>query len=94
MKEQRHHAVHPVSSVKPNTNINKKPNYAPPERSLNVNPSLSGAVVVDAANARKPTALVAPERREGDDCDPAFDQCDDPSLDPEDRRKGRSSHFS
>lgn len=72
----RHHSVHPVSSVKPNLDINKKPNYTPPEKAAaNVNPSLPGAVGVDAANARVPASKVL-----GRDDDNGSDGFDEDSL--------------
>ncbi|MFZ0820035.1 MAG: hypothetical protein WAM91_08185 [Candidatus Acidiferrales bacterium] len=90
----RHHQSHPVSAVRPNADINKKPNYTPPERAANVNPSLPGPVGVDAVNARRPAPASPTALRQGDDnCDAEIDDdCDeepemDLGLDPQDRRK-------
>ncbi len=85
--QERHHAAHPFSGVKPNANINPKPNYVAPERAANVIPS--GPVGVDGVNARKPTM-----RQDNDACDPEFDDCGDATLDPEDRITSKAKHIS
>lgn len=49
---KRHHAAHPPSAVKHNPDVNKKPNYTPPEEASNNNPSLGPIISTDGANAR------------------------------------------
>jgi hypothetical protein len=74
----RHHAAHPPSTVRPNLDINKNPNVAPPEKAAipSVNPSL-GQVGVDAVNSRLNTIDI-----EDDDCDPDDPDCDEDRLAP------------
>ena len=75
----RHHSARPLSAVKPNTLVNDKPNYTPPETASmptpNPNPSL-GPVGVDAANMRLNAINMA------DDSDDELD--DDGSDDSDD----------
>jgi len=72
----RHHSAHPQSSVRPNLDINQKPNYVPPEEqaSINVNPSLPGPVGVDAVNSRKDTYM---DILDDDDPDEDTDESDE-----------------
>jgi len=72
-KQNRHHASHPPSTVKPNLAVNQKPKYTPPleTASINTNPSLPGPVGVDAVNARVNNLDL------GDDCNPDKDDCED-----------------
>jgi hypothetical protein len=74
----RHHAAHPPSTVRPNLDINKNPNVAPPEKAAipSVNPSL-GQVGVDAVNSRLNTIDI-----EDDECDPDDPDCDEDRLAP------------
>ena len=79
----RHHSARPLSAVKPNTLVNDKPNYTPPETASmptpNPNPSL-GPVGVDAANMRLNNFDLDA------DCDPDVDDdCEDDSDEDEDR---------
>jgi hypothetical protein len=80
----RHHAAHPPSSVRPNLDINKTPNVAPPEKAAmpNVNPSL-GQVGVDAVNSRLGNLNMEDTDDEMDDeCDPDDSDCDEDRLAP------------
>lgn len=70
----RHHSARPLSTVKPNTLVNDKPNQSPEKASLpapNPNPSL------DAMNSRLNTInLEEPD----DACDPDDPDCDEDRL--------------
>jgi hypothetical protein len=80
----RHHAAHPPSSARPNLDINKKPNLAPPEKAAmpTVNPSL-GKVGVDAVNSRLGKLNMEDTDDEMDDeCDPDDSDCDEDRLAP------------
>lgn len=63
----RHHSAHPQSSVRPNLDINPKPNFVE-KASIGVNPSLTPQVGVEAVNSRKNN-----EEIDLDDLDPDED---------------------
>jgi hypothetical protein len=72
----RHHAAHPLSAVKPNLAVNKKPNSVRTElyntagkTTPNPNPSVPGAVGVDAVNSRKQSIDIGEDNTEDQDLD-------------------------
>jgi hypothetical protein len=87
----RHHSAHPPSTVRPNLDINNKPNGIPTEQAAmptpNPNPSL-GPVGLDSVNSRKSTIDF------GEDADTDENDCEEGDCEDDEDRLSPRKHAS